>query len=234
MATPVRVRLSPPAFDLDVDAISAAITPRTRAVLVNSPHNPSGKIYSESALRALGNVLTAASERYGRPIFIVSDEPYNRIVFDGRTYTSPAQVYPNTITTYSYGKTLLAPGMRIGYITVPPTMPDREELRERIILAQLANGYLFPNALLQHAIDDLEKLSIDVGALERRRDRMVPALRAMGYECSMPEGTFYLMAKAPTDDDLAFCQALGRERRAGAAGHGGGGARMVPHLAHRE
>ena len=87
-------------------------------------------------------------------------------------------------------------------------MPHREEMRERIVVAQLANGYLFPNALLQHAIEDLEKLSIDVGALERRRDRMVPALRAMGYECSMPEGTFYLMAKAPTDDDVAFCGAL--------------------------
>jgi aspartate aminotransferase len=207
-ADPVRVRLSPPAFDLDVDAIASAIGPRTRAVLVNSPHNPTGRIYPESALRALAEVLAAGSERHGRTIYLVSDEPYNRILFDGRTYVSPAQVYPNTIATYSYGKTLLAPGMRIGYATVPPTMPEREEMRGRLLLAQFANGYLFPNALLQHAIDDLEKLSIDVGALQRRRDRLVPGLRAMGYECSMPEGTFYLMAKAPTDDDVAFCDAL--------------------------
>jgi aspartate aminotransferase len=205
---PVRVRLSPPSFDIDVDAIAAALTPRTRAVLVNSPHNPTGRVYPESSLRSLADVLTAASDRFGRPLYLVSDEPYNRILFDGRTYTSPAQVYPNTITVYSYGKTLLAPGMRIGFATVPPTMPGREELREQILISQLANGYMFPNALLQHAIEDLEKLSIDVGALERRRNRLVPALRAMGYECSMPEGTFYLMAKPPTDEDVAFCDAL--------------------------
>src|SRR5262249_57139450 len=114
----------------------------------------------------------AASERIGRRIRLVSDEPYNRIVFDGRSFHSPSEVYPDTIVTYSYGKTLLAPGMRIGYLTVPPTMPDREALRNRVILAQVAAGYLFPNALLQHAIDDLEALSIDIGALERRRDRM--------------------------------------------------------------
>ena len=108
----------------------------------------------------------------------MSDEPYNRILFDGRVFHSPAEVYPNTITTYSYGKTLLAPGMRIGYLTVPPTMSDRASLRERVMVAQLAGGFLFPNALLQHAIEDLEKLTIDIGALERRRDRLVPALRA--------------------------------------------------------
>jgi aspartate aminotransferase len=105
-------------------------------------------------------------------------------------------VYPYTITTYSYGKTLLAPGMRIGYLTVPPTMPDRELFRQRVLLAQIAQGYAFPNALLQHALADLEKLSIDVPALQRRRDRLVPALRELGYETTFPEGTFYVMARA--------------------------------------
>ncbi len=139
---------------------------------------------------------------------MVSDEPYNRIVFDGIDFHSPAEVYPNTIITYSYGKTLLAPGMRIGYVTVPPTMPDREALRSAILLSQMATGYAFPNALLQHAIEDLERLSIDIGALERRRDRLVPALRAMGYETTMPEGTFYVMARSPIPDDMAFADLL--------------------------
>ena len=206
--TPVRVTLAPPDFDPDPAAIEAAITPRTRAVLVNSPHNPSGRVYDLDALRALAGMLERASARVGHPIRLISDEPYNRIVFDGRTYHSPAEVYPGTITTYSYGKTLLAPGMRIGYIALPPTAPDRERLREDLFTAQIATGYAFPNALLQHAIEDLDELSIDVAALERRRDRLVPALREMGYETTMPEGTFYVMARAPIDDDEAFAAQL--------------------------
>jgi len=208
---PVRVSLAPPRFDIDPSAIAAAITPRTRAVLVNSPHNPSGRVYPLEDLRALAAMLDEAATRIGRQIFLVSDEPYNRILFDGREFHSPAEVYPDTITTYSYGKTLLAPGMRIGYLTVPPTMADREAFRERVLMAQLAGGFLFPNALLQHAIEDLEKLSIDVGAIERRRDRMVGALRGMGYETTLPEGTFYIMAKSPIDDDVAFGELLAEE-----------------------
>jgi aspartate aminotransferase len=208
---PVRVSLTPPRFDIDPEAIAAAITPRTRAVLFNSPHNPSGRVYPLEDLRALAAMLGEAATRIGRQIFLVSDEPYNRILFDGREFHSPAEVYPDTITTYSYGKTLLAPGMRIGYLTVPPTMSDREAFRERVLMAQLAGGFLFPNALLQHAIEDLEKLSIDVGAIERRRDRMVGALRAIGYETTVPEGTFYIMARSPIDDDVAFGELLAEE-----------------------
>ena len=144
-------------------------------------------------------------------MFLVSDEPYNRIVFDGRQFHSPAEVYPDTIVTYSYGKTLLAPGMRIGYLTVPPTMADRESFRQGVMLAQLATGFSFPNALLQHALEDLERLSIDVGALQRRRDRLVAALRGLEYETTMPEGTFYVMARSPIDDDVAFGELLAEE-----------------------
>jgi len=207
---PVRVTLEPPAFDLDLDRIVAAIGPRTRAVLVNSPHNPSGRVYSPEALRALADALTDASARIGHPIWILSDEPYNRIVFDGRHAHSPAEYYPHTMITYSYGKILLAPGQRIGFLTVPPTLPDRAELRDEIFVQQIASGYTFPNALLQHALADLERLSIDIGALGRRRDRLVPALREMGYDASMPEGTFYTMARSPIPDDAAFAETLAR------------------------
>lgn len=205
---PVSVPLEPPAFDLDPAAIEAAITPRTRAVLVNSPHNPTGRVYSLDALRGVADVLEAASARIGHTIHLVSDEPYNRIVFDGRAFHSPAELYPGTIITYSYGKTLLAPGMRIGYVAIPPTSADRERLRDALFTAQLAGGWSFPNALLQHAIEDLEALSIDIGALERRRDRLVPALRDIGYETTLPEGTFYVMARAPIADDAAFAATL--------------------------
>jgi aspartate aminotransferase len=209
---PVRLRLTPPDFDLDVDRIAAAITPRTRAVLVNSPHNPTGRVFSRDSLAVLAAALTDASARIGHPIWILSDEPYRRIVFDGRTAPSPAEVYPFTVLTYSYGKQLLAPGMRIGYVAVPPTCPDRAELRDEIFVQQFATGYAWPNALLQHALADLEQLSIDIHALQRRRDRLVPALREMGYEASMPEGTFYTMARSPIDDDVAFADLLARHR----------------------
>jgi aspartate aminotransferase len=208
---PVRVPLAPPAFEIDLAAIDAAITPRTRAVLLNTPHNPSGRVYPLADLEALATLLRAASARVGRPIRLLSDEPYSRILFDGRRFHSPAEVYPDTIITYSYGKTLLAPGMRIGYLTVPPTTPDREELRGRFMLAQIATGFAFPNALLQHAIEDLERLSIDIEALERRRDRLVGALDGMGYEPTTPEGTFYIMARAPIADDVAFAGILAEE-----------------------
>ena len=209
---PVRLHLAPPAFEPDLEAIAAAITPRTRALIFNSPHNPSGRVYPLETLEALAATLTEASERIGHPIHIVSDEPYNRILFDGREFHSPAEAYPYTVVTYSYGKQLLAPGMRIGYLTVPPTMPNREAFREAVFVAQLATGYAFPNALLQHAIEDLDALSIDIPAMERRRDRLVAALRELGYETTMPEGTFYVMARAPIPDDVAFTDILAKHR----------------------
>ena len=153
-------------------------------------------------------MLTEASARVGHPIYLLSDEPYNRIVFDDRHFHTPAEVYPNTVITYSYGKTLLTPGMRLGYATVPPTMPDREAIRQAIDVSQWVTGYAFPNADLQHAIDDLEGLSIDVAAMQLRRDRLVGALRDQGYETTMPEGTFYVMVRAPIEDDVAFAERL--------------------------
>jgi aspartate aminotransferase len=207
---PVRVRLEPPGFDLDPVAIASAITARTRAIIVNTPHNPSGRVYQLDELESVAGVLRAAAAEHGHPIYLIADEPYNRIVFDGRRAPSPAEVYPDTLVTYSYGKTLLAPGMRIGYIAIPPGISGRDELRERIFLAQFATGFAFPNALLQHAIGDLEGLSIDVGALQRRRDRLVPALRSMGYAAILPEGTFYSMVRSPIDDDRAFSDILSR------------------------
>ncbi len=216
---PIRVHLAPPTFEPDMELIAAAITPRTRAIIFNSPHNPSGRIYPLETLGALARTLTDASARIGHPIYLISDEPYNRIVFDGRACHSPAEAYPNTVITYSYGKQLLAPGMRIGYLTVPPTMPDREAFRDAVFVAQLATGYAFPNALLQHAIEDLERISIDIPAMQRRRDRLVGALREIGYETTMPEGTFYVMARAPIADDGAFCDLLAEHRVLVLPGH---------------
>jgi aspartate aminotransferase len=207
-ARPVRVHVDPATFDLDVGAIAAAITPRTRAIIVNSPNNPTGKLYPPRTLSQLASVLTEASERHGRTIYLLSDEAYCRILFDGHTHTSPSSSYPHTFVIYTYGKTLLTPGQRLGYLALPPTMPERDALRPAIFLAQLTLGHVFPTALLQHALADLEQLSIDVPHLQAKRDRLVAELRAMGYEVHLPEGTFYLLPRAPLADDLAFIELL--------------------------
>jgi aspartate aminotransferase len=207
-AVPVRVKVRANDFDLDLEAIAAAITPRTRAILVNSPNNPTGKIYPPETLAALGRLLTAASEQHGRPIYLFSDEAYSRILFDGVEFPSPTRYYPASVMLYTYGKTLLTPGQRMGYLALGPAFPGREPLREAIFVAQLLAGYAFPNALLQHALPDLETLSIDLEHLQRKRDRMVSELRRMGYELHVPAGTFYLLPRSPLADDWAFTELL--------------------------
>jgi aspartate aminotransferase len=209
-ATTVTVKVDPSTFDLDLDAIGSAITERTRAVIVNTPHNPTGKIIPPETLEGLGRILDEASARF-QPIYLLSDEAYNRILFDDRTFTSPASFYDRTFVIYSYGKVLLAPGQRIGYIAMSPRMPERQRLRVGLITAQVITGYAFPNALLQHALVDLDPLTIDVKRMQVRRDRMVDALREMGYELHAPEATFYLMPRSPIPDDTAFVDQLGEE-----------------------
>ncbi len=209
---PVRVAVDAETHDLDVDAIAAAITPRTCALLVNTPHNPTGKIYPPETLRALAGVLTEASQRHDRPIYLLSDEAYSRIVYDGNVFHSPTEYYPNSFVLYTYGKTLLTPGQRLGYIALPPTMPDRDAVRQAVFGTQVMTGFSFPNALLQHALPDLNKLSIDIEHLQAKRDRMVSELQRMGYGVHVPEGTFYLLVKSPVADDWAFAQRLAEHR----------------------
>ncbi|MBI5740771.1 MAG: aminotransferase class I/II-fold pyridoxal phosphate-dependent enzyme [Nitrospirae bacterium] len=206
--TPVRVRANMTTFDLDLNAISGALTRRTRAIIVNSPHNPTGKIYSPQTLKALASMLTEASGRGGRPVYLISDEAYSRIIFDGRTYYSPTAFYPWSFLVYTYGKVLLTPGQRIGFIALPPEMPDRGDMRRALYGFQMLAGWAFPNALLQHALADLDPISIDIGRLQRRRDRLVSALREIGYETNMPEGTFYVIVRSPVAADLAFVKTL--------------------------
>ncbi len=204
----VKVPVLSGSFDLDVDAIAKAITPRTRMVIVNSPNNPTGKVYSPQTLEQLAGVLQHASNEQGKAIYLLSDEPYARLVFEGKPFPSPAAYYPYSMIAYSYGKVLLTPGQRIGFLALPPQMPEREERRQQILTAQIAGGWLFPTALLQHAISDLDKLSIDLTELEAKRDLMVAGLQNAGYEVHQPDGTFYLLPKAPMDDDMAFSEIL--------------------------
>jgi aspartate aminotransferase len=201
-AVPRKVKLKLPTFELDLSAIEAAIGPRTRLVIVNTPHNPTGRIYNENTLKALAEVLERASDKYGHRVFLLSDEPYRRLRFDFLGFTSPASFYPWTLISYSYGKVLLAPGQRIGYLAISPCMPseERKVLANVMFSAQMALGWCFPNAIMQYAVSDLENLSIDLVALTRRRDLLAATLSQAGYEVLLPDGTFYLWAKWPQGD----------------------------------
>ena len=208
---PVVVDVDRSTFDLDVDAIGRAITERTRFVIVNSPNNPTGRIYPPETLSKLGDVLEGASKRIGRPIYLVSDEAYRAVVYDGASFHSPVKFYRNSIMIYTYGKTLLTPGQRVGYIALSPRMDDVDELRTILYSSQILSGWAMTSALMQHSLQDLEKIRIDVGTLQRRRDRFVRELRACGYEVRLPEGAFYVTPKSPIDDDVAFSDILAKE-----------------------
>src|SRR5262249_32040695 len=207
---PRKVRLKGREFDLDLDAIESAIGPKTRLVILNTPHNPTGRIYDRDTLKALADLLERASVRFGRRIFLLSDEPYRRLRFDGRGFVSPAAIYPWTLISYSYGKVLLAPGQRLGYLALSPNMPlsDRQALRNAMFSAQMALGWCFPNAVMQYALPDLEELSIDRTALARRRDCLTATLTRAGFDVLRPEGTFYLWSKWPAGDPVRHWNAL--------------------------
>ncbi len=207
-ARAVRVMMREDDFDLDIDAIASAITGRTRAIIVNSPHNPTGRIYPPATLRDLAAALTAASARNGRTVYLLSDEAYQRIVFDGNRFESPAMFYAPSFLVYTYGKTLLTPGQRLGYVAIRRDAPHREDLIQAITVAQLVNGWMWPNALLQHATRELEGLLVDVARLQDRRDRTVAGLREAGYSVHVPEATFYLLPRSPISDDEKFVRML--------------------------
>ena len=207
-ATPVSVPVRDADYDLDLDRISDAITAKTRLMIVNTPHNPTGRIYPPETLEGLAQLLTEASNRFGAPIYLLSDEPYSKLVFSDATFTSPSEHYPHTLISYSYAKILLTPGQRIGWLALSPRMPDREQLRSDIFMAQVAGGWLFPSAVMQYSLEQLHGLSIDLDELERKRDVLVAELEKAGYDLRSPQGTFYLWVRCPDPDDLAFAELL--------------------------
>ena len=205
---PVPVETLPGTFDLDVERIERAITANTRFVIVNSPNNPTGKVYSAETLAWICRVLERASERNGRPIYLVSDEVYRAIVYDGLAFHSPTKFYRNSIMIYSYGKTLLTPGQRLGYIALSPQIEHAAAPRTILFSSQILSGWAMASALMQHSLSDLEKLSLDVADLQRRRNRFVTGLRQCGYEVGTPEGAFYVTPRTPIEDDVAFSSLL--------------------------
>ena len=218
-ATPVRVRLEPPAFDLDVAAIVAALGPRTRAVLINTPHNPSGRIYPAATLQRLADGLAEAADRYGRPIWLISDEAYSRILFDNRSFVSPGIFHPYSMLAHTYSKSALTPGQRLGYLALAPGLTEAEAMRTALFHGLLSSGLAMPDAVMQYALPDIDGLVVDITAIQRRRDHMVSALQQQGYHLRVPEATFYLLPQAPIADDRAFCALLAGQGVAVLAGH---------------
>jgi len=208
-------------FHLDNAAVESAITDKTRVMLINSPNNPTGAVYSAEELAELGRVLEAASQKYGRRIYLVADEPYRKIAYDVEV-PSIFQAYAHSIIVTSYSKELSLAGERIGFLAISP---DAEDAGQVASAAAVINIMLCVNApsLLQHAVARLQGLTVDVSIYRRRRDLLCRGLSEIGYKFHVPEGAFYLFPRSPIPDDVKFTQLLKEELILTVPGIGFGG-----------
>lgn len=195
-----------PNFQLNLEALEAMLTPNTQAVILNSPNNPSGVVYTEVTLRKLADILTEKSRLFGHPIYIVSDEPYRELAYDGVTVPFLPAIYPDTVVCYSYSKSLSLPGERIGYIYVPRQAADSKALYAAIAGAARSAGHVCAPSLWQKVIARCSHLRPDLEAYDKNRRTLYQGLTAMGYETARPDGAFYLFVKAPGGDAVAFSE----------------------------
>ena len=202
---------SRPDFDLDVDALESRIGPRTAAVLVNSPNNPTGRIYPRQTLKNLADTLTRAGRKTGRTIYLLSDEPYRKLVYDGAEVPGIMSLYPHSIVVTSHSKDLSLPGERIGHVAVCPQAEDAKRIVDGVILCTRILGYVNAPALMQRTVAKIQGLSVDVEIYRKKRDLFCSALCSMGYQLTRPQGAFYIFPRAPGGDDLAFVGALQEE-----------------------
>jgi aspartate aminotransferase len=196
-----------PAFQLDLEAIERAITPRTKAIIVNSPNNPTGVIYPESALAGLGQLL----ERLDQPITVISDEPYKALTFDQAPVPEVPANVPRTVIATSWSKALALPGERIGYLAISPRIADAKELFDACCFTLRTLGFVNAPALWQRVIKEVGELTIDIGPYQRKRDLLFEGLTRIGYDVVRPRGAFYVFPRTPLADDVAFVQRLQEE-----------------------
>lgn len=195
-------------FDLDVEAIEAALTPKTRAVLINSPNNPTGRVYGPETLRSLAAVLEAKQKETGRTIYLISDEPYRKIVYGGVEVPPVMNFYSNTLVVSSYSKDLSLAGERIGYIAAHPQTDGVESLLGALILANRILGFVNAPAFMQRVVARLQGVTVDVSFYEGNRDLLCTALTEAGFTVPEPQGAFYLFPRSPIEDDVAFAEEL--------------------------
>jgi len=191
-------------FSLDIGAIEEAINGRTRAVLINSPNNPTGILYSHDELRELGELLREKNKGRVKPIYLVSDDSYKFLVYDGASPLNIFQFYEATISVVSYSKSLNIPGERIGYVAVNPLFSGAKELMEALIFTNRVLGFVNAPALMQRLIPLAGRDHVEIEAYQRRRDTLYEALKSFGYQVVKPQGAFYMFPRSPIKDDVAF------------------------------
>jgi len=194
-----------------LDALDTAIGPKTRALIINSPNNPSGVVYQHDFLARLGAFLQEKSSRSGQTVYLISDEPYKRLIYDGMKFAYPSCHYANTIIVNSHSKDLALPGERIGYIAIHPECHARAELLDGFVYCNRTLGFVNAPALMQHAVRRLQAVSISITEYQRKRDFLYDNLTRMGYSMLKPQGAFYMFPKTPIADDIAFIRELQQE-----------------------
>jgi aspartate aminotransferase len=199
-------------FQLDVDRMAAAITPRTRAVLLNSPNNPTGAVYSQKSISDLVALLNAKRSQ-GQDIYLIADDAYRKLVYDGITLPNIFKAYDLTFSINSHSKDLALPGERIGYIAISPRMPDSGLLVSGLMITQRTLGFVNAPALFQRAVAKFQRTSVDIGEYQRKRDVLYDALMEGGFECVKPEGAFYMFPRSPIADELVFVRMLQQDER---------------------
>ena len=198
-------------FQINVEALDRALTPHTQAVIINSPNNPSGVIYSEETLHELASLLERRSTEFGHPIYIIADEPYRELVYDNAVVPFIPSIYRDTVVCYSYSKSLSMPGERIGYVCIPDTVTDSALLFAAVAGASRACGHVCAPSMMQLVIARAAALRPDLAAYDHNRSLLYNALTEMGYNCVKPQGAFYMMVKAPNGDSRAFSELAKRE-----------------------
>lgn len=193
-------------FQIDFAAFDQALTPNTKGVIINSPNNPTGVVYSEATIQKLAQVLTEKSKEYGHTIWLISDEPYREIVYRDTPLPWVPNYYPNTLVCYSYSKSLSLPGQRIGYVLVPPQAEDADIAYAAVCGAGRALGYVCAPSLFQLVAAECTGQTADIEIYHKNRDLLLNALRDMGYTCAQPDGAFYLFPRSLEPDARAFCE----------------------------
>lgn len=206
-----------------MDLLEAAITKKTRAVIINSPNNPTGVVYSESLMKQIGNLLQKMESELGTQIYLLSDEPYRKLIYDGLKYPSPLLYHPASIVATSHSKDLALPGERIGYIAINPNCPQKQELVDGCIYCNRILGFVNAPALMQHLVKNLQDVTVSIADYQKKRDFLYKNLTEMGYKMVKPQGAFYMFPKSPTPDDVEFVRALQEQLVLAVPGQGFGG-----------